>query len=173
MILRLIKNRNLLSDPRVSLILYTVWIIILVLSLYMLGIFEDKDFFQFGPSNDDSFLGRAINTWPKVIILYLISFFTASFNTYYGSVYGTWIYNQVKDTERKYLQVSKNEAKLMTVLSPVITGVNEIVGIFILLTKQIQYILPQILGDIFVSILTSHRYIDKKTKFHNNNLKLK
>ena len=173
MILRLIKNKHLLSDPRVSLFVYGIWIIILVIALYILGIFNDQDFFQFGPGNDDSFLGNAINTWPKVIILYFISFFTAAFNTYYGSVYGTWFYNQVKDTERKYLEVSKNDAKLMTILSPIITGINDIVGIFILLTKQFQYIFPQILGDVAVSILTSHKYIDKKKKFHNNKLRFK
>lgn len=173
MILRLIKNKNLLSDPRVSLIIYLVWIIILVISLIFLGIFNDKTFFAFGPTSDDTFLGNSINTWGKVIILYVISFCTAAFNTYYGSIYGTWLYNQVKDSERKHLNIPKKEAKLMTIISPIITGINDIIGIFILLTQQLQYIIPQILGDVVISIIISHKYIDKKSKFKNKKLTFK
>ena len=44
MILRLLKNKHLLSDPRVSLFVYGIWIIILVIALYILGIFNDQDF---------------------------------------------------------------------------------------------------------------------------------
>ena len=71
------------------------------------------------------------------------------------------------------MEVSKNDAKLMTILSPIITGINDIVGIFILLTKQFQYIFPQILGEVAVSILTSHKYIDKRKNFYNNKLRFK
>ena len=172
MILRLIKNKHLLGDPRISLFIYSIWVVLLLVSLYFLGVLNDKEFFHFGPSNNDSFLGSSINSWPKVILLYFISFFTAAFNTYYGSVYGTWFYNQVKDTERDYLEVSKKDAKIMTFISPIVTGVNDIVGIFILLTKQFQYIIPQIFGDVIVSVFTAHKYINKKKKFKKTKLEI-
>ena len=165
MIVRIFKNLKLLGDPRISLLVYTAWILILLISLHLLGITNDTQFFNFGPSENDTFLGNSINTWTKVIILYLISFFTSAFNTYYGSVYGTWFFNQVKDTERNYLDVSKKQAKLMTIIAPIVTGINDIVGIFILLTQELQYILPQILGEVIVSVITSHKYINKKKKF--------
>ena len=173
MILKLLKNIHLLSDPRISLLVYSIWVILLMFSLYFLGVLNDKEFFRFGPSENDSFLGSSINSWPKVFLLYIISFFTAAFNTYYGSVYGTWFYNQVKDTERSYLEVSKKDAKIMTIISPLVTGVNDIVGIFILLTKQLQYILPQILGDVIVSVITAHKYINKKKKFKKSKIEFK
>ena len=173
MILRLLKNKHLLSDPRISLLFYSIWILILIISLLFLGILDDKNFFHFGPSEKDTFLGGSINSWPKVIILYLISFFAAAFNSYFGSIYGNWFHNQVIDTERDYLKVSKKDAKLMTIVSPLVIGINNVIEIFILLTKQLQYILPQILGDVIVSVITAHKFINKKKKFKTTKLEIK
>ena len=159
---------QLLSNPKVSSGIFTIWIIILVLILQSMGGFSKK-FLHFGPSTDPKiqteFLGSKVDTWSKVIIIYILGFFSVLFSTYYFNIFGNWLTNSVKDHKQKTLNMSKHHAYFFTILDPIINSINGILSLFITLTLQLQFIIPQILGEVLVTIFSTKAFLSKKTKF--------
>ena len=130
-----------------------------------MGAFNER-FLHFGPSTDPDtqaeFLGAAIDSWEKVILLYILGFFSAAFSTYYHGVFGAWLTNTVKDPTKKKLGMNKNLANILITLDPIISSINRILELFVTLTLQLQFLIPQLLGDIIATILTSREYLSKK-----------
>ena len=52
----------------------------------------------------------------------------------------------------------------MLILGPVVSNINYILELFLTLTLQLQFILPQLLGDIIASIIVSLSFLNKKRK---------
>jgi hypothetical protein len=129
------------------------------------GIFT-KRFLHFGPSDDPEtqteFLGSPVNTWPKVITLYLLGFFSVLFSTYYHDIFGTWLINSVKDHKEKNINMTKQSAYSLTFLDPLFGSINKILELFVLLTLQLQFIIPQILGELFVTSWSMRNFLSKK-----------
>ena len=157
-----------LTTPHFAMATFTTWVLIFVTILGFMGAFS-KRFMHFGPSNDPEtateFLGAHIDTWPKVIELYALGFFSAIMNTYYRTVYDAWMMNQVKDVKTKHISVKKSFAYIMITLDPIISNINSILELFLTLTLQLQFLIPQILGDFIASILVSRAYLKKKQSF--------
>lgn len=53
----------------------------------------------------------------------------------------------------------------MIFLDPLISNINNILELFLTLTLQLQFLIPQLLGDLVASILVSHAYLKKKKSF--------
>lgn len=159
---------KLWNNPKIAFISFTTWVIIFVIILGFMGAFSEK-FLYFGPSNDPKtqteFLGSKIDSWNKVIIVYVLGFFSAAFSTYYYNIFGAWLTNSVKDHKEKNLKVSKSTAELLTTLDPIISSINRILELFVTLTLQLQFIIPQILGEIFVTVVSARCFLSKKKEF--------
>jgi len=157
-----------LTTPHIAMATFTTWILIFVTILGFMGAFSKK-FMHFGPSTDPEtaaeFLGAHIDTWPKVIELYALGFFSAIMKTYYRTVYNAWMMNQVKDVKTKHVTVKKSFAYIMITLDPLISNINSILELFLTLTLQLQFLVPQILGDFVASVLVSRAYLKKKKSF--------
>ena len=156
------------SNPKISFSIFTVWIIVLVIILQSMGGFSEK-FLHFGPSTDPKtqteFLGSKVDTWGKVITIYILGFFSVLFSTYYFNIFGNWLTNSVKDHKQKSLNISKQSAYFLTILDPVLSSINGILSLFVTLTLQLQFIIPQILGEVLITIFSTHAFLSKKTKF--------
>lgn len=154
------------SDPKVAFLIFTIWIIIFLIILGGEGIFSKK-FLHFGPSNNPEtqteFLGSPVDTWPKVITLYLLGFLSVFFSKYYYDIFESWQINTVKDHKEKKINMKKGTAYLITILDPVLDLINKTLEIFVLLTLQLQFIIPQLLGQLFVTILSTRAFLSKKT----------
>ena len=161
---------KLWSNPTVAFTSFTAWVVLFVIILGFMGAFSEK-FLYFGPSNDPEtqteFLGSKIDSWKKVIIIYLLGFFSAAFSTYYYNIFGAWLTNSVKDHKETKLKISRSTAQLLTTLDPIISSINRILELFVTLTLQLQFIIPQILGEIFVTILSARSFLSKKKGFGN------
>jgi hypothetical protein len=135
---------KILTKPTVALTTFTTWVLIFVFILGFMGAFSKK-FMHFGPSTDPEtaaeFLGAHIDTWPKVIALYILGFLSSIMSSYYGTVFGAWMMNTVKD--------------------------HKALELFLTLTLQLQFLIPQILGDIIATILVSRSFLSKKKSFKN------
>ena len=160
---------KLFNNPKVAFITFAIWIIVFLLILKGEGIFS-KRFLHFGPSTDPEtqteFLGSPIDTWPKVITLYLLGFFSVLFSTYYRDIFETWIINSVRDHKEKQIKMSKITAYLLTIIDPVLDNINKILELFVLLTLQLQFLIPQVLGELFITILSTRAFLSKK-KFNS------
>jgi len=162
------KLQKLLTNPTTALITFTSWILIFIILLGFMGAFSGR-FLHFGPSTDPetqaNFLGNAIDSWEMVILLYILGFFSAVFSTYYHGVFGAWLTNTVKDRKQKYLGINKKIAYILITLDPIVSSINRILELFVTLTLQLQFLIPQLLGDIIATVLTSRSYLSEKTKF--------
>ena len=163
--MQFVKN---LTTPEIAMGTFTTWVLIFVTILGFMGAFS-KRFMHFGPSTDPEtateFLGAHIDTWPKVIELYALGFFSSIMNTYYRTVYDAWMMNQVKDVKTKHVTVKKPFAYIMITLDPIISNINNILELFLTLTLQLQFLIPQVLGDFVASVLVSRAYLKKKQSF--------
>ena len=156
---------NLFSNPKVAFITFAIWIVVFLLILKGEGVFS-KRFLHFGPSTDPEtqteFLGSPVDSWEKVITLYLLGFFSVLFSTYYRDIFETWIINSVKDHKEKKIKMNKITAYLITIIDPVLDSINKILELFVLLTLQLQFIIPQILGELFITVISARAFLSKK-----------
>jgi hypothetical protein len=88
-------------------------------------------------------------------------------SSYYGTVFGAWTMNTVRDHKTKTVNMNKKVAYTLITLDPIISNVNSILELFLTLTLQLQFLIPQILGDIIASILVSRSFLSKKKSFKN------
>lgn len=162
------KLGKILTNPTTALSTFTTWVIIFVIILGFMGAFSKK-FLHFGPSTDPEtateFLGAHIDSWTKVIALYILGFVSSVMHGYYSTVFGAWMMNSVKDDKAKNIEQTKNTAHILVSLDPIISNINSILELFLTLTLQLQFLLPQILGDIFASIVVSKSFLSKKKSF--------
>ena len=161
--------KKIFTKPKIALATFTTWVAIFVIILGLMGAFS-KNFMHFGPSTDPetstTFLGAPIDTWPKAILLYILGFFSAIISSYYDLVFGAWTINSIRNEKNKNITpISKKTAEIMLLISPVVANINYILELFLTLTLQLQFILPQLLGDIVASILVSLSFLSKKKKF--------
>jgi hypothetical protein len=159
---------QLFSNPKVAFTIFAGWIMLLVIILQSMGGFSEK-FLHFGPSTDPKtqteFLGTKVDTWGKVITIYVLGFFSVCFSTYYYDIFGSWLTNSVKDHKEKTLKTSKQTAYFLTILDPFLSHINGILSLFVTLTLQLQFIIPQIIAELLVTVFSSHAFLSKKTKF--------
>ena len=156
------------EKPKIAFIIFTSWIILFLIIIAHLGGFSKK-FLHFGPSTDPEtqteFLGSKVDTWEKVISIYILGFLSICFSTYYYNIFDSWMINSIKDHKVTKVDVTKNTAYILSNLSPVIQSINRILEIFVLLTMQLQFIIPQLLGEIFATIFSAQSFLSKKTNF--------
>jgi hypothetical protein len=159
-----------LINPTVALTTFTTWVLIFVFILGFMGAFSKK-FMHFGPSTDPEtaaeFLGAHIDTWPKVIALYILGFISSIMHSYYSTVFGAWMMNTVKDDKTKTVNMNRKIAYTLISIDPIISNINSILELFLTLTLQLQFLIPQILGDILASIIVSRSFLSKKKSFKN------
>ena len=159
------KLLKLLSNPKIAFIIFATWIVIFIFILKKEGIFTKK-FLHFGPSNDPetqtNFLGSPVDSWSKVITLYILGFLTVCFSAYYRDIFESWEINSVKNYKEKKINMKKNIAYTLIILDPILKIINKNLEIFVLLTFQLQFIIPQLLGELFVIIFSSRIFLSKK-----------
>ena len=160
--------KKILTDPSIALATFSTWVLIFVVILGFMGAFS-KRFLHFGPSTDPEtsteFLGTPVDSWSKVIALYILGFLSSIISTYYRTVFGAWLTNAVKDHKQKTMSVSKYLATILVTIDPIVSNINTILEFFLTLTLQLQFLIPQILGDIIASIVTAKSFLARKKKF--------
>ena len=159
---------KLFEKPKIAFIIFTCWVLLFIIIISHLGGFSKK-FLHFGPSTDPEtqteFLGSKVDTWEKVIGLYILGFFSISFSTYYHHIFGDWIINSIRDHKESKLNVTKNTAYFLANLDPIISSINKTLEVFILLTLQLQFIVPQLLGELIVTLFTTNTFLSQKKSF--------
>lgn len=160
----MVKNSilNFIYDMKTA---YFVLIISLILYLVFLdeeGAFTKK-FMHFGPSEDATFIKMKINTWPKVITVYIIGFVTSLLIYYYNAVADNFIHQYLWNPAYKgVIPMTKNWVILITMVDQLIYPILEVLQFFVNMTVRVQFIIPNILGRLVIGIPNVLYMINKK-----------
>ncbi len=139
-------------NPKIAFIIFLTFIIIYLILLDEEGAFQKK-FLNFGPSKETKFLNMTLDTWPKVISVYLIGFFSTLLTSYYSTVSFDFIHSFIwNPAYNKPIKISKKWTQLIVSIEPVLYWILTTLNFFVTLTMELQYIIPKFLGDTIVNV---------------------
>ena len=85
---------SFLFKPKVSFYIFLISLVVYLILLDDEGAFKNN-FLKFGPDPNTKFLGMAMNTWEKVMLVYFISFFSSLLQTYSSTAMFNFIYLKI------------------------------------------------------------------------------
>ena len=139
-------------DLRVSFPIFLGFVIGYLILLDEEGAFKNK-FLRIGPSENTTYLNMKVNTWEKVIIVYLIVFFSAIFTTYYGTVSRQFIHQYIwNPAYTEPIKMTKLMATIILTIEPILYFVLRVLNMFAGFTMELQFILPGFLGMMVIGI---------------------
>jgi len=141
---------DLFLDPIIALSIFILFLIGYLTFISMEGGFSEK-FLHFGPGttpeNTANFLGVQMDTWNKVIIMYVISFFSALVTQYYKTAVGMNLNSYIWNRATPVIPYAKAPTLLVLFVDPIIDEINAVIMFLTTLTLQLQFIIPQALGS--------------------------
>ena len=150
-----------LSSPKTILLFSGIY-----LSAYLTFIGADggftSQFLHFGPGST-SFIGIALDTWPKVILMYFVSFLSSLMNTYYLYAMTNNLHSYIWNRAVPEVPFSRKWTYIVVLAEPFIMQVLSITQFFTNLTMQLQFILPQFLGSMIIEIPFTIQRLQEKT----------
>ena len=144
--------KKVFFEPRMAFSIFVIFIVIYLVVLEEEGAFSKK-FLNFGPSENTEFLTMKLNTWTKVIIVYLIGFFSSLLTTYYQNVSYDFIHSYIwNPAYTKKIEVSKTWTSIIIAIEPLLYWILQILNFFVNLTFELQFILPKFIGNVLIDI---------------------
>ncbi len=154
--------QNFFFEPRVAFCIFVVFILVYLVILDEEGAFTKK-FLSFGPSPNTTFLHMKLDTWHKVYIVYALGFFSSLLTTYYNTVSYVFIHSSIwNPSYTKTISISKNWAKAIVILEPLLYWILNIINLFVNLTMQLQFLIPSFLGSVIIDVPYGLFKLDKK-----------
>ena len=154
------------NNPKTSITIYVIWTCIVILLGIHFKLFT-KEFIRFGPPKKDEkpieFLGKKITTWKQVISLMIYSFIHQLVSNYHSNIINPWITNIIQDPKTTQLNMSKLLTIIITNLDNIFSWLNYIIGIAMLYTMELQFIIPKIFASIIIENISTLSYISNKT----------
>jgi hypothetical protein len=144
---------DFLSTPSVIVVSFLLFLILYFVFLDVEGSFT-SDFLLFGPAKSEEhityFMGIKLDSWTKVLILYVISFLTGTLTSLYDLSVGSAIHMNVYNSEIKQINQTAFSTYFIMMVDPLIREALVIIGLFTSLTLQFQFILPGVIGRYLV-----------------------
>ena len=158
------KSVNFLFLPKVSFFIFIMSLIVYLILLDDEGAFKNN-FLKFGPDANTKFLGMMLNTWEKVILVYFISFLSSLLQTYSSTAMFNFIYLKLwNPAYKKKINLTKTWAQIIASTEPLLSWILAIIQFFCSMTMQLQYLMPQFLGQALMSIPYTLLKVDEKYK---------
>ena len=151
-----------LLRPQFALLIFIIALIIYLVILDKEGAFQKK-FLNFGPSSDTQFFNIKLRTWPQVISVYIIAFFSALSLSYYQNIASYYV-NKVllNPAYREPIKHSKHWSYILGIADPLVNAIMTAINFFVTLTMEFQFIFFQLLGTVVISIPSNMVEISKK-----------
>lgn len=156
------------SSPYIAVILFIIFLIGFFVYLDKEGSFENG-FLHFGPgdsrANTTQFMGIQLDSWYKVLTLYVICFTVGFMTSYYDNTVSKSLFRSILNESKDVVPYSMAGAYSITLIDPFIMHSLKIVEFLATLTLQFQFILPLFLGEYLadlpeqLTILGSKQYI--------------
>jgi len=150
------------------LVAFTILVAFLVTYLVFIGLeggFTEK-FLHFGPGttpeNTTTWINIKMDTWPKVITLYIIGFLSALINQYYMYAVSENLHSYVWQRAEKVIPFDKPSTLFVLFSEPIIFQILSVIQFFTTLTLQIQFILPEMVGGFIAHVPGVMRRLEGK-----------
>ena len=129
-----------------------------------------SQFLHFGPgtdaSNTTSFVGIILDTWPKVYLMYFVSFLSAVMNTYYTYSMSNNLHSYIWNKAITRVPFSRRWTYVVIMSEPFLYLVLSITSFYTNLTMQLQFLIPQFIGCTLMEIpFTFQRLREKEFDF--------
>lgn len=126
------------------------------------GAFQKK-FLRFGPSSDTQFFNIKLKSWPQVISVYIIAFFSAVSLSYYQNIASFYVNKILLNPAYKDpIKHSKYWSYVLGIADPLVNAIMTAINFFVTLTMEFQFIFFQLLGTIIISIPSNLSEISNK-----------
>jgi hypothetical protein len=163
------RTADLLSSPKTILGISAVFMTGYVTFIAREGGFSSQ-FLHFGPgtdaSNTTTFIGIVLDTWPKVCLMYFVSFLSAVMNTYYTYAMTNNLHSYIWNRAVPKVPFSRRWTYVVTLAEPFIMQVLTVTTFFTNLTMQLQFIVPQFIGGMIIEVpFTIQRLREKEYEF--------
>ena len=157
------KLKDIILQPRYGLIIFIILLVAYLVFLDKEDAFKKK-VLNFGPSPDSKFLNITLDTWGKVVTVYVVAFVSALVNSYYTnitSLYVNWVL--LNPAYKEPIKHSKFWSRILVSVDPIITAIMAALQFFVTLTMELQYIIPQMIGSLAVTIPINLSSLKKKS----------
>lgn len=158
--------REFFYNPVTAFFIFTGFVLAYLIFLDEEGAFKEK-FLHFGPSTDPKtqtkFINMKLDTWKKVIMVYIISFFSAIINSYYGNVIFQFIHQHLWNPAVKKIDGSKTATITIITLEQIVWTAVQVISFFTNMTLQLQFIIPSLIGNMLVNLPFDIYQASKKT----------
>jgi len=125
-----------------------------------------KQFFHFGPSTSDinvNIFGININSWNKWVLVILFLVIYEVINTYSHKIFKTWQRYYIQDPKSDQIGMSKKDAFTNIILFDSISKLlRNFKWALLIITKQFQFVIPQYLTRLIISMYIESRYLENK-----------
>jgi hypothetical protein len=126
------------------------------------------NFFLFGPLKDEnnkylSFISFILDSWTKVIMVYILILFSSLFHNYYITIMNQNFFSFLTDKNIIQMPHSKIITYTITLIDPFIKTLLYIIEFYATLTFQFQFILPQFIGSYLSTLPFTLNLLKQKT----------
>lgn len=143
------------NSPYIAVILFIIFLIGFFVYLDEEGSFENG-FLHFGPGdsrvNTTQFMGVQLDSWYKVLTLYVICFTVGFMTSYYDNTVSRTLFKTILDESKAIVPYSMAGAYSVTLIDPFIVHSLKIIEFLATLTLQFQFILPLFLGEYLADL---------------------
>ena len=125
-----------------------------------------REFFHFGPSTDIigvNIFGININNWNKWLLVILFLIIYEVINTFSHKIFKTWHRHYIQNPKSNEIGMNKKDAFSNIIL---FDGISKLLLNFkwalLIVTKQFQFIIPQYLTRLVISMYIENCYLENK-----------
>ena len=126
-----------------------------------------SQFLHFGPgtnaSNTTTFVGIVLDTWPKVYLMYFVSFLSSIMNTYYTYSMSNNLHSYIWNKAITKVPFSKRWTYVVIFSEPFLYLVLSITTFYTNLTMQLQFLIPQFIDCTLMEIPFTFQRLREKT----------
>lgn len=157
---------KIFTSPHLTITVAYVYIIIMIISLYFAGFYEDSDFFNWGPPI--KFFNKTITTQRQFYGLHCLIFIHQFINNWVNNVVYPWIINNVQDHKTTEIEYSNRGALLIINLFNVYSEI-DIVFVVMGFMSQISFVITVIICNIICGTFINKKYLDYKDEAYAEN----
>lgn len=133
--------------PRLAPVVFVCWACVV---FAMTATVDVSRGISFGPS-PSTFLGVPLDRWDKVCALYVVGLATGCTDAYCRHVLYPWLNHNVNDDSSVYLEDGIGWVYVTALLTPTMHRASVCLGIAVVMTLQLQYVAPQLVGELLVT----------------------
>jgi len=155
------------NNPKIALLIMLIFLFAFFLSQGLTTGFGNN-FLTFGPTKDEqtgeptTFMGIQLDTWNNVGLVYVIIFISTVLQSYYGNAVGGNLHAYVLNPAIDTVPYSKFWTYLVFMTDPLISIILYIIQFYATATFQIQYIIPQFIGNYITDLPFALKWLNSK-----------